>query len=169
MSKKLYLVRHGVAEDGGAMFRDIDRELISKGIMEAARMGKQLKDAAVKVDYIVSSPAVRAFETAKIIAEQLRFEVEGISTNENLYGGGPRGYLSALNSIPSTIQSAMIVGHNPDITFFGEYLTKHALGFSMETASVLVISIPSELQWAEISENTCTFVAYESLSATNTL
>lgn len=169
MSKKLYLVRHATAEEGGAMFRDMDRELISKGIMEAARMGKQLKDAAVQVDAVVSSPAVRAFETAKIVAEQLRFDVDNISTNEALYGGGPRGYLSTLNSIPSAVQSAMIVGHNPDITFFGEYLTKHALGFSMETASVIVISLPNELQWSEVSENTCTFVAYESLAATGTL
>ena len=169
MSKKLYLVRHATAEEGGAMFRDMDRELISKGIMEAARMGKQLKDSGVTADCIVSSPASRAFETAKIIAEQLRFDVEAISTNENLYGGGPRGYLSTLNGVSSSVQSVLIVGHNPDITFFGEYLTKHALGFSMETASVVAISIPDDLQWAEISENTCTFVAYESLSATNTL
>lgn len=152
MTKKLYLVRHTTAEEGGnsAMLRDIDRELNSKGIMEAARMGAYLKGLGIELDLIVCSPSERTKATATILAERFKMDVDNILIDEGLYGGGPRGYLALLNSFKETQKNLAIVGHNPDISFFAEYLTRDDTGGSMEKGSVICLE-NSENSWAEMS------------------
>lgn len=158
MKKKIYLVRHARAEDQALMFKDFDRELLSSGIMDAARMGKFLHELPIKVDQIVSSTAVRAWQTAKVLAEQLSYDVEDIVADERLYDGGPRAYLERINSTEESIEELMMVGHNPDITYFAEYLTRSNL-FSMDKGGVVTIEFEG-LQWAEISGKLGKFVSY---------
>lgn len=152
MSKTIYLIRHATAEEGShsAMLKDIDRELISKGIMESAKLGSYLKSNIPPLDLLITSPAERTKATAKVIAEQLKIETDGILVNDNLYGGGPRAYLSALNSLDEGASNVAIVGHNPDISFFAEYLTRDDIGGSMQKATVIGLEI-DETRWSEIS------------------
>lgn len=152
MTKKLYLIRHATAEEGGnsSMIRDFDRELNSKGIMEAARMGAYLYAENIKFDAIISSPAERTKATAKIIAERLKIDTDEIVLNEDLYGGGPRAYLALLNGLSKTQKEIAIVGHNPDISFFAEYLTRDDTGGSMEKGSVICLE-NEDNSWAELS------------------
>ncbi len=152
MKKHLYLIRHATAENGAPMFRDFDRELTSDGIMEAARMGAKLASRKLIPDRIVCSAALRTFQTAKIFAEQLSFDVELIVSNENMFDGGPRMYLAELAGTPEDCRMLFMVGHNPDISYFGEYLTKSYIG-SMDKGSVVIIEFDG-LSWAEISGNT---------------
>lgn len=150
--KTLYLIRHATAEDGStsSMFRDFDRDLISAGIIETARMAKYMLSKSYSTDLIVSSTANRAAETAKILAEQWKMDVDAIQFDDNIYGGGPRAYLTALNKLEESVNSATIVGHNPDISFFGEYLTRDDTGGQMRKAGVLILTFEN-LTWAEIS------------------
>ncbi|SOE22548.1 phosphohistidine phosphatase [Spirosomataceae bacterium TFI 002] len=152
MTKKLYLIRHATAEDGGnsSMLRDFDRELNSKGIMESARMGAHLYEESIGIDLIVSSPALRTISTAKIFAERLKMESDDIVLDESLYGGGPRAYLALLNSLKESYNSVAIVGHNPDISFFAEYLTRDDTGGSMSKGSVICLE-NNDSNWAEMS------------------
>jgi len=66
----LYLMRHAEAVDfdvDGAS-RDADRKLTDKGRRQAKRMGILLKRLDVKIDRVLSSPLVRARETAELVA-----------------------------------------------------------------------------------------------------
>jgi phosphohistidine phosphatase len=159
--KTLYLIRHATAEDGSSssMFRDVDRELTPSGIIEAARMAKHLESKQHSTGLIVSSKANRAAETAKIMAEQWHIDADAIQFNDNLYGGGPRAYLAVLNSLDEKVSSVAIVGHNPDISFFGEYLTRDETGGQMRKAGVLILSFKNQM-WAEISNKTGDVVTY---------
>lgn len=150
--KTLYLIRHATAEDGGnsPMFRDFDRELTSTGIIQAARVGKYVVEKGHKLDLIISSMASRALETAKIMAEQWGIDADEIQQSETLYGGGARAYLAALNAVDESVESVAIVGHNPDISFFGEYLTRDDTGGQMEKSAVLVLTFGG-IKWSEIS------------------
>jgi phosphohistidine phosphatase len=152
MVKKLYLVRHATAEDRGnsSMLRDFDRELNSKGIMEAARMGSYLQNEGIKLDLIASSPALRTKSTAKILAERLKMEMDDIILEETIYGGGPRAYLSLVNNLSENYKRIAIVGHNPDISFFAEYLTRDDTGGGMKKGSVICLE-NDENKWSEIS------------------
>jgi phosphohistidine phosphatase len=159
MKKDLYLIRHATAEEStnSSMVRDFDRDLISRGFMESARMGKHLFDSGASFDAIFTSPAVRTVTTAKLIAEQLKFDTDNVQEVESLYGSGPRAYLALLNGISKNISSAIIVGHNPDITFFADYLTKDDCGGNMEKATVIHIQFDG-LEWAEISQKSGSLV-----------
>lgn len=161
MKKLLYLVRHATAEEGGntPMFRDFDRILTSHGIIEAARMGKFLAEKKIDIELLISSEADRCKSTAKIFAEQLHKDADEIILDEGIYGGGARAYLAAVNNLDKKVKSVAIFGHNPDITFFAEYLTRADIGGSMEKAAVVAIEFDG-VNWDEISNKSGKFLFY---------
>lgn len=152
MTKTLLLLRHAKAEDQSQMFKDFDRELTSRGIMDAARMGRYLRQQGTDIQSIKTSGAARTYQTAKIVAEQMKFEVDDIETLEKLYSGGPQAYLAAINATPDTAQTLLICGHNPDISYFTEYLTSADIG-SMQKCSLAIVDFADQT-WAEISGKT---------------
>lgn len=154
MNKNLFIIRHATAEDIGNLrvVRDFDRELVSKGIMESAKLGKALYEYFPTMDAIYSSGAKRALNTATIVAEQLKFDTDKIEIKEALYGSGPRGYLEVLNAIPDHIENAIIVGHNPDVSYFTDYLTRDDVGGSLKKATMVHLRFEG-FQWNELSQN----------------
>lgn len=149
MQRTLYLIRHAKAEDRSFFVQDHDRNLVPEGIMAAARMGAYLRHNDVKADHMISSTANRAKDTAKIFAEQLHFDTDQILLDEHLFDGGPRAYLAAVNALPDTCTSVFLVGHNPDISYFAEYLTHQDIG-SMSKGAVTAITFDN-ISWAEVS------------------
>lgn len=154
MSRILYLVRHATAENSSAFQRDHDRELTPEGIMEVARMGRYLAGQHAKPNHIVSSTAARAVKTAHLMAEQLAIDPDCIELIDNLFDGGPQAYLAAVNGVLADYESLMLVGHNPDISYFAEFLTHHAVA-PMEKGEVIAVKFEN-LTWAEISGRTGT-------------
>lgn len=152
MAITLYIVRHAKAEDRAIFMTDFDRKLTSDGVTAAGKMGRYLKGKRILPDIILSSPAPRASETAKVIAGQVGYEPTQIQFNENLYEGGSKAYLAAINSVPATAQSAMIVGHNPDVSYLAEFLTHQSIG-SMSKGAVVAVTFEN-LMWAEVSGRT---------------
>lgn len=159
MKRDLFILRHATAEDGGssAVMRDYDRELVSKGIMESAKVGNYLKSYFPNIESIISSGALRALDTAKYVAEQIGFDVEKIEVSDALYGNGPRGYLEVLNKIDKNVKSVILVGHNPDISYFTEYLSHDDIGGSLRKASTIHLQF-EDLEWNEISKKSGDFV-----------
>jgi phosphohistidine phosphatase len=158
MKKTLMLVRHATAEEDNFRIKDFDRQLVSKGLSEAALMGKWLGQHGIKPDRFITSTAARAYKTAEIFADQLHVDIADIALEASLYNGGPRAYLSAVNGTPKETAVLVLFGHNPDITYFGEYLSgKHLM--SMKKGSIVTLEF-KDLEWNEISADTGTFVSY---------
>lgn len=152
MSITLYVVRHAKAQDRALYMTDHDRQLVTEGIVAATKVGRYLDGKAVRPDVIISSTAPRAKDTAKIVAEQLGFDPVRIQLDESLFGGGPKAYLAAINALPAGVQSVMVVGHNPDVSYFVEYLTHEDIG-SMSKGAVVAISF-EDLDWSHVSSRT---------------
>ncbi|AQG78998.1 SixA phosphatase family protein [Spirosoma montaniterrae] len=152
MSLTLYIVRHAKAEDRAMFMADHDRELTPDGVIAAARIGRYLRDKLIHPGLIISSTAPRAYDTAKVIAEQIGVDTDTIVLNEQLYEGGPKAYLAAVNAIPETAKSAMIVGHNPDVSYFAEFLTHQSVG-SMSKGAVVAVTF-ADVEWAAVSGRT---------------
>ncbi len=152
MQRTLYIVRHAKAEDYSQFGRDHDRELTPEGFMAAARIGRHLHSRGVKPDYLLSSTANRARDTAKVLAEQLTLDQAQLILDDHLFDGGPRAYMAAVNSLSDEHQSAMIVGHNPDVSYFSEFLTHQSVG-SMSKGAVVAITF-DDLSWADVSGRT---------------
>jgi phosphohistidine phosphatase len=158
MKRYLYLVRHATAEDGSFYLPDFNRELTPEGIIEAARMGKRLSDTNLKPNFMISSSAARAYQTAKIMAEQLGYDIETIETSATLYDGGAKAYMAAITETDNNCLHLMVFGHNPDISFFAEYLTHADIG-QMSKSGVVSIEFDN-LDWAEVSARTGKLIGY---------
>jgi phosphohistidine phosphatase len=158
MKRYLYLVRHATAEDGSFFMSDFDRQLTPEGTIEAARMGKFLFDKGIKLDFVASSSAARAFQTARIMSEQMKYDEANIATSRSLYEDGAKGYLASINNAPESATSIMVCGHNPDISFFAEYLTHSNIG-NMNKGAVVTIEFEN-INWNEVSARTGKFISY---------
>jgi phosphohistidine phosphatase len=158
MKRQLLIVRHAKAEDTFSFSGDFSRQLTSSGMIDAARMGKFLAEQGFIPDHMVSSLADRALKTAQVMAEQLQFDLAQIKTTRALYDEGTKAYLKAVNSIPEHCQTAFIFGHNPDISYFAEYLTHAEIG-SMSKGAVVVVEFDN-MVWAEVSARTGKYRAY---------
>lgn len=159
MKKTLILVRHATAEDQSFRIKDFDRNLNSKGLSEALAMGKWLVQEGVKPDVFVTSPASRAFKTAEIIAGQYKVSMDAVQTQAGIYDGGPRAYLQTVTGASEAHSVLMLFGHNPDITYFAEYLSGASIG-SMKKGSAAFIEFKDQ-KWEEISAKTGDLVLYK--------
>ena len=109
----LFILRHGYAGNRlSDPIKDTKRELTVSGKKEVVEIAKSLKKLGVKFNVIFSSPLARAFQTAKIIAEEYKLTKQ-IEQSEELKPNGSKDFLynklSKLN-IDSVI---LIVGHEP--------------------------------------------------------
>lgn len=102
----IYLLRHGDAEDGDG--DDAARRLTAKGERQARAAGRALAALGAKIDACLTSPKVRAAETARLVCEPLGLEPE--MANE-LRGGG----FDAL-ALAAGRGSVLLVGHEPDLS-----------------------------------------------------
>ena len=103
----IYLLRHGTAEDGEAK-EDADRELTEKGRRQSDDAGRALGLLAPDLEACLSSPKVRARDTARIACEHLGLEVE--ETDD--LRGGPVDLLA----ISAGRGDVLLVGHEPDFS-----------------------------------------------------
>jgi phosphohistidine phosphatase len=103
----LWLLRHGDAEDGGGK-PDAERELTRKGERQARDAGRALKELGVEIDVCLTSPKVRAHDTAEIACKELRAPVED---DDRLSGGDfdPVEVAEGRGEV-------MLVGHEPDFS-----------------------------------------------------
>jgi phosphohistidine phosphatase len=115
---KLSLLRHGIAADrGGAEYEnDSERPLTPKGDRRMRRIGKGIQAVGLSYDLILSSPYLRAKQTAEIVAQVLSAP-EGVMLAETLTPeGNPRQLIEALRTDHRERQDVLLVGHEPSLS-----------------------------------------------------
>ncbi len=113
--KRLFLVRHAKSSWNDTSLSDWERPLNKRGKRDAPEMGRRLSRAAVNIDAIISSTAVRAISTADILAEQLLFDQE-IDQRDDLYHAGAGALLNVIRQFDDAWNAVMLVAHNPGLT-----------------------------------------------------
>jgi phosphohistidine phosphatase len=113
LMKTLILVRHAKSSWEDAALPDKERPLNERGKRDAPDMGKRLAKRDVKPELILSSPARRAFATAKIIAKSLGYKLKNIVVDDRLYPGAADEILNSIHRLDKQLDRVMIVGHNP--------------------------------------------------------
>lgn len=106
------LLRHAKAADKAAGQQDFDRPLTGKGEGQADRIGRLLAHRELHPDVIVSSPAVRALQTAHRAAVGLGIPVAAIRRDPRIYEAGPMVLAEILAKLDQH-RRPMLVGHNP--------------------------------------------------------
>jgi phosphohistidine phosphatase len=107
----LWLLRHADAADG---FPDDERPLTERGIQQAQDAGRALERLGVELDACLSSPKLRALQTAQLACGPLGVEV----TVEPRLSGEP----FAVDDLTAGLGDVLLVGHDPSFT-----LTLHDL------------------------------------------
>lgn len=132
-----------VGEDG--ITRDFDRSLTPDGMENVARVARLLVAMQVKPETILSSPLVRANQTAEIVAEVLgvggKLEVDDTFT----CGMDPSRAVAALNR--RRAGDVMVVGHAPDMGEFAAYLISAAgdVSIFLRTSGVCCIQFEGKI------------------------
>jgi phosphohistidine phosphatase len=122
--KRVYLLRHGKTEKESDSGRDFDRALKSKGEAEVQAVSRKLGETGVRFDLLLSSSAPRAAESARIAAEAM--DGPALQTSNELYDADMEDFLRLLQGLDETVETVMLVGHNPGIEDTVEaFLGKH--------------------------------------------
>lgn len=113
---RLYLLRHGLAaeRDPVAFPDDSQRPLTPKGRRKLEKIAAALKDGGLALDHIVSSPFLRARESAHVVAKVFKLKVAHC---EHLQPGMDRtGLRQHLAQTWPDAVNLMLVGHEPDLS-----------------------------------------------------
>ena len=153
--KTLFILRHAKSSWDHPGLSDFERPLNDRGVRTAPFMGELIKNKGLSPDVIISSPAVRAQTTAELVRESAGIASE-IRLDDRIYEASPQNLIHVISEIDDTLNSAMLVGHNPGL----EALIRHLTGQlePMPTAALAVIALNIDT-WAEIKPASGTLAA----------
>lgn len=123
--KTLILVRHAKS-DWPENTDDFDRPLADRGLDDAKKMSKYLKEKNIQIDKFVSSPALRALTTCKIFNQT--YEI-GISTDQKLYHPSERNFESVIYDLDDSVNSVALFSHNNGISNFANLISGDIIMF----------------------------------------
>jgi phosphohistidine phosphatase len=138
----LWLLRHGDAADGSP---DAERPLTEKGERQSRAAGRALAALGVKMDACLTSPKVRAADTARLACEPLGVEPQ----LEPKRAGGP---FDAEALAAGLGEHVLLVGHDPDFSMAVHALTgaqvrmKKGGVAGVEKGELMVLLRPAELK-----------------------
>jgi phosphohistidine phosphatase len=138
----LWLLRHGDAEDGSP---DSERPLTDKGRQQARAVGAALKALDVELDACLTSPKVRAVETARLACEPLGVEPQ----LEPKLAGGPFDAEALAAGLGDDV---LLVGHDPDFSMAVHSLTGAQVRMKkgglagIQKGELIVLMRPKELK-----------------------
>ena len=157
--KTLTLLRHAKSSWKDPSLIDHDRPLNRRGKRDLAVMGERLKQAGVRPSLILSSTAVRAWKTAKGIAKEIAYPPEFMEREQLLYHAGVNRILDVLAQQDDAFNSILVVGHNPGLTDFANYLVPD-ITHNIPTCGFVSVTIDSE-DWNLKGEKKIELVVYD--------
>lgn len=142
---QLYLIRHGIAQDRQPDIQDEQRRLTKQGEQKTQKVAQRIKQLGLHFEVILTSPLVRAYQTAEILI------TAGLSTQleESMYlvpNGNIHSWLNEWLEPKKYAQNSQIalVGHEPCLSNWAEIMVwgevKHSL--VLKKAGMIGIKLP---------------------------
>lgn len=153
----IYFFRHGIAaaKDDPAFPDDVSRPLTSEGVKKTREAADGLKKLGIPIEALLTSPWVRAMETAEILADTLDVR-DRLEEMDELAGDRTADEAIAALGRRRHRESIMIVGHQPLLGEIAAKLLTHSTGMQMDLkkSGVCVIDVerippksPGTLLW----------------------
>lgn len=115
-TQTLILVRHGKASSSMEEADDFARPLTARGIADVRALGKLLHEKQLIPDCLLSSPACRTAQTARLLSLELGLDPDrDIVYEAPLYLGTLRQLEQGIRSRMQEVRTLLYVGHNPEI------------------------------------------------------
>ena len=142
---ELYIIRHAIAQPLGSKndFTDEKRALTPDGRDRMRDGARGLRKLGVELDLIMTSPLVRAVETAEVVANVFGVSKKEIEQTANLAPGASFEDLFAEIKSRTGVESVALIGHQPDLGELICRMVKGNGGFALELkkGSVCCINI----------------------------
>jgi phosphohistidine phosphatase len=139
---QIYLLRHGIAEDARPGLADADRALTSEGVKRLREILRRARTASVSPSIIVTSPYLRARQTAELAAEILGFEDELAPSSKLVPMASPLETWAEVRTLRRE-PSLLLVGHEPHMsTFTGFLLGTPELRVDFKKGAMVRIEMP---------------------------
>ena len=131
---QVILVRHANAEWPAYAGVDFERPLTPQGLAESRSTAVALRDAGHRPKLLLTSSATRTLQTAEIIATTLGLPDSAVRRLEKLYNAGPDELDAELRRAFATVDTVLLVAHNPGVSELARALTGSATLASFRTA-----------------------------------
>jgi phosphohistidine phosphatase len=118
---ELYLLRHGVAEDGGAQTPDAERALTTEGRRKLRQVLESAAAAGLAPSLILTSPLKRAVQTAEVARDVLKYKQEPLRTKALAPGATVQQVWDEIRRHRDA-PALLLVGHNPLFSDLSGYL-----------------------------------------------
>ena len=150
--KKVVIVRHAKAVPYG-YDDDFTRDLTDRGVNDAIKIGNELKRMGISPGLMISSPANRAIQTARLFAESLGFNINDIVEKEEIYHGFTTSeFLRLMHGLSEEVQTAFFFGHNPAFHYYVNNLLERFYD-DMPTCSTVAIDFNVD-SWKKVEART---------------
>jgi phosphohistidine phosphatase len=157
--KKLFLIRHAKSSWDDPAMADKDRPLNKRGKKDASFMGAILHKQGVSPNLLISSPAKRAYSTAKKIAKKIQYPVENIQTIDTLYHSTANTLLEVIHSQPADVQTLMLFAHNPGLNELVSLICDKQIE-NIPTCGIVCVSFQAS-QWQDIGKSNSHFEYFD--------
>ena len=147
--KYLYLVRHAKSSWDDLSLQDAERPLSERGMRDAPRMAKRIKEQEVTIDQMMTSHAVRALATCRNFSDVLKYPKENIRINRSLYHASEDGMLEVVHDLDDTLDRVMVFAHNPGLTDFVNSLTGERIT-NVPTTGIVAVAFEVD-SWKDIT------------------
>lgn len=129
----LYLLRHGLAADldTHGLAKDSERPLTSKGERKLLKIAEGMKALDLNFDVILSSPYLRARQTAEIISEAFHANKKIEFSDTLTPAGSPKKLVELLHGLTAVREDILLVGHEPHLSEFISLLVSGKPGFGV--------------------------------------
>ena len=147
MTRELLLLRHGKAAKS-RQGNDFDRPISDPGKRSAQRMATWVWRNDLMPDYVISSPAAHALETARKACKAMGMGPQGIVEDQRIYEATTSELLRVLGDVPATARRVLLVGHNPGLKKLIAYLDAEREG-RLPKAALARIKMPDN--WLQLA------------------
>jgi phosphohistidine phosphatase len=117
---RLILIRHAEAVTHAAD-GDLSRPLTARGVADAARIGAYCQTSVLVPELALASPARRARDTLEVMLREFP-QKPACETEDLLYGADIDVLREILERISASVNTLLIVGHNPGVAEFAGFL-----------------------------------------------
>jgi len=150
----LLVLRHGEAGQRSNLASDLKRSLTVEGKQEIADIANGLKSVEVKLDHVLTSPLLRARQTAEIVAKSLKYKGK-IEELDSLKPEGNKLEFCSLLSRFKQDSTVLVVGHEPYLSkMISEAISQSGCRISLKKAGLARVRVLStvpkirgELRW----------------------
>jgi phosphohistidine phosphatase len=161
---RIIFIRHAEAIERADGLADEQRFLTPEGRFIFRKTSKTLREEGIDPNLILSSPYLRAMQTADILAERLDY-VGSLLPSEELAPGFDGDALQRLITAYKSVKELVIIGHEPDLSSIITDLLSLPEGFTMTKGAALKICIatddsgkPAQFKWMAAGKKLITSV-----------